>query len=227
VNIDPVEKLIVVPERFDIAESWRRGLSQRPDLRRLRLDLERRDINLRYLRNRIYPAIDLVGSYGHNGLDRRPVSSERQIGGVFQDELRGNSPYYSAGVVFSVPLSTRGPRNAFKASKAEKEQANLLAKRQEQEILVEIDNALKTAQSNLERIEATRTARQYAESALSAEQKKLEAGKSTSFIVLELQRDLTAARSQEIRALADYNKALAQLAFSEGESLERHHVTVK
>jgi len=42
-------------------------------------------------------------------------------------------------------------------------------------------------------VDATREARIYAEAALSAEQKKLESGKSTSFVVLQLTKDLTAA----------------------------------
>jgi outer membrane protein len=62
---------------------------------------------------------------------------------------------------------------------------------------------------------------------LAAEQKKLENGKSTSFFVLQFQRDLTVRRSEEIRALADYNNALAQLAWREGTTLERHHIQVK
>ncbi|NDB76090.1 MAG: hypothetical protein EB141_10670, partial [Verrucomicrobia bacterium] len=53
------------------------------------------------------------------------------------------------------------------------------------------------------------------------EEKKLANGKSTSFFVLQLQRDLTAARSAEIRALADYNKALAALSKSEGTTLDK------
>jgi len=44
--------------------------------------------------------------------------------------------------------------------------------------------------------------------------------------VLQLQRDLTAARSSEIRALADYNIALSQLALSEGTTLERRKISL-
>ena len=65
-------------------------------------------------------------------------------------------------------------------------------------------------------MDSTRQARLYAEEALQAEQTKLEHGKSTSFVVLQLQNNLTAARSAEIRALADYNIALEQLAFDDG-----------
>ena len=48
---------------------------------------------------------------------------------------------------------------------------------------------------------------------------KTQSGKSTSFEVLQLQRDLTAARSSEIRALADYNIALSRLALDVGVAL--------
>jgi len=100
----------------------------------------------------------------------------------------------------------------------------LTLKQKEQGILTEIDNAVIAARTSYERVGSTREARLYAEAALEAEQKKLENGKSTSFVVLQLQRDLTAARSAEISALADYNKSLAVLAHSEGSTLERRKI---
>ena len=60
-----------------------------------------------------------------------------------------------------------------------------------------------------------------------AEQTKMENGKSASFFVLQLQRDLTSARSEEIRALAEYNKSLAQLALREGSVLQRHKLEME
>ena len=67
---------------------------------------------------------------------------------------------------------------------------------------------------------------QFAQQALDAEQKKLENGKSTSFFVLELQRNLTDARAAEIQALAEYNRAQAELYFREATILERNKITV-
>jgi HAE1 family hydrophobic/amphiphilic exporter-1 len=93
--------------------------------------------------------------------------------------------------------------------------------------MVQIDDAVKFIRSSFERVEATRAARAFAQEALSAEQKKLENGKSTSFLVLQAQRDLTQRRSEEIKALADYNNALAQLAWREGTTLERHKIQMK
>jgi len=93
--------------------------------------------------------------------------------------------------------------------------------------MVTIENDIATANTRFQQVTATREARVYAEAALEAEQKKLESGKSTSFVVLQLTRDLTSARSAEISALANYNISLSQLALDEGTTLERRHVTLQ
>jgi len=45
--------------------------------------------------------------------------------------------------------------------------------------------------------------------------------------VLSLQRNLTSARSEEIRALTEYNRALAQLALAEGSTLDRNRIKLE
>ena len=92
--------------------------------------------------------------------------------------------------------------------------------------MVSIDNAIKLLQSRFQQVEATRQARLFAQDALSAEQKKYENGKSTSFLVLQAQRDLTSRRFEEIQALADYNKALSGLSQAEGGTLERNNLNL-
>lgn len=219
VTILPTEKLLAVPEKFDLQESWRLGVTRRPELQRLRLDLEKRDIILKYQRNQLFPVLDVTGSYGRNGL-------ANDFGGVLEDTRRGDNPNYTVGVVVSIPLSLRGPKNAYNATKAEKEQAILRYQKQEQDILVAIENAIGNAQNSFERVKASAEASEYANAALQAEQKKLESGKSTSFNVLQLQRDVTARLSEEIRALADYNQALADISLQEATTLDRHHFSV-
>jgi len=103
----------------------------------------------------------------------------------------------------------------------------LKLKQLEQNVMVEIDNAVKAAQSAWESVDATQKAHTYAEAALNAEQGKYAAGKSTTFTVLQLQNNLTSARSQEIRALANYNEALANLAAAEGSTLQRRNLDLE
>jgi HAE1 family hydrophobic/amphiphilic exporter-1 len=68
---------------------------------------------------------------------------------------------------------------------------------------------------------STKQSRLFAELALEAKQRLLDNGRTTSFEVVQLQRDLTTARLNELAALAQYNQALAQLALDEGTTLER------
>lgn len=220
IKLEPGEPMVAVMEDFDLQSSWQRGLAQRPELLQARADIERRDIELRYRRNQIYPSLNVEASYGQTGRNT-------DFGEAFTDLLERNANNHYIGFVFSMPLYNRGAKNSYQSSRAEKMQALLRLKKQEQDVVVAIDEAVNLAQSNHERIDATRQARLYAEAALDAEEKKLASGKSTSFVVLQLQRDLTNARSAEIRALADYRKALATLAQARGATLERNQINLQ
>ena len=145
----------------------------------------------------------------------------------FEDFRSGDQPSWSAGASISFPLGNQAARATYKKSKLTADQLLLTLKKQEQTILVQIDEAINMARTSLDRVESTRQARLYAEQALAAEQKKLDSGKSTSFVVLQLQRDLTSARSDEIRRRADYNQALAALYQAEGSTLERKNIHVE
>jgi outer membrane protein TolC len=102
-----------------------------------------------------------------------------------------------------------------------------MLKKLEQTIMTTIDNDINQARSSYQQVAATSAAREYATDALDAEQKKLQSGKSTTYTVLQMQRDLTMARGNEIQALATYNKALAQLSLDEGSTLKRLSINVE
>jgi outer membrane protein TolC len=220
VTLIPAEKLQEEPQPLNLRDSWLRALAQRPDYRAQLLDLERLDLLVRLRRNQLFPTLDLVGGYGRRGFDN--ASFNRAV----RDLERGVAPNHYFGVLFSVPLSRQAERNEHAATRAQREQADLRLKRFEQDIIVEIDNAVRAVRSAHERIELRRLARVTSEDALFVEQRRLEAGTSRTYNVLLLQRDLTAARSAEIRALAEYNRALARLAFEQGTTLEHHQITL-
>jgi outer membrane protein len=219
-DIQPAETLEAPLQLFDLQDSWNKGMSGRPDLLQTRLNLEQQGIYLKYDRNQLFPELDLIGSYGYTGAGREFDPALDQTG-------EGNRPFYSYGAQLTVPLGNLGPRNQYKAAKATLQQVVLQLKQLEQNVMVQIDNAVKQAQSTYESVDATRQARIYAEAAFDAEQKKYAVGKSTTFTVLQLQTALTTARSNEIRALANYNEALANLAAQEGSTLERNGINIE
>lgn len=218
-RLEPTEKLLPLAETFNLTESWNKALAARADYKQLKEELERQNLILKYDYNQLFPALDLIGSLGRSGLAATLGNSVEQIRG-------GDFPRWSGGAVLTVPLTMRRERNVYKRDKAAQKQALLQLKKLEEDILAQVDDSMAAAQSNFQRIQATRAAREFAEAALQAEQTKLENGKSTTFVVLQLQSNLTRARSSEIQALADYQKSLANLYFREGTTLERNKIVI-
>jgi outer membrane protein len=217
--IQPTATLTAMMQLFDLQDSWNKGMTERPDLLQARLNVEKQGIQLKFDYNQLYPSLDLIGSYGYNG-------SGDNFSGTFNEFDQANTPFWSYGAQFSMPLSNVGARNTYKAGKVTLKQLLLQLKQLEQTVMVEIDNAVKQAQSDYEAVDAQREARIHAEAALDAEQKKYAVGKSTTFTVLQLQNTLTTDRANEIRALANYNEDLANLAAEEGSTLERNGIVL-
>ncbi len=214
---DPLEAT-ETPVRRD--ESWARALAQRPDVRQFQLELAKHDVQVRYRFNQLFPSLDVVGSYGSHAVDHTYSEAWDQMHDF-------SHPHYSYGVVLSYPLSNRAARSAYRASQTEREASELRLKQLEQDVLIQVDDAVNFVESAFQRVSATRQARIHAEAALAAEQQKLANGESTSFVVLEMQNRLTSAHGAEIRALADYHEALVRLAFADGSTLERNRLDVQ
>jgi outer membrane protein TolC len=220
VTVQPTDALLAIPQQFNLQESWRVGLAMRPDLLQVKLNLAKQGYVVRYQKNQLYPQLDLVGSYGF-------AASSAEFSGALSQINSADNPFYSVGAQLTFPLGNTGARNSYKSAKVTKEQIDLQFRQIQQATLIKIENAMAVAETSLQRVTATREARLYSESALEAEQTKLDKGKSTTFVVLQLQKDLTSARSAEIRALADYNIALARLAQNEGSTLERRLISLQ
>ena len=219
VEFSAAGKLEAKPVQVNMEAIGERALVDRPDLRQARLALARQGITVAHQRNQTLPALDLVGGYGV------AASDEESRGDVIDQLESADEPYWSAGVTLTVPLGNRAAKSRHAQSLAAEEKLRLQLQQLEETALVEVDDAAAAVATGLERVQATREAREYAEQALQAEQRRLDSGKSTSFIVLQLQRDLTQARNSEILALVDYNLQLSALALAEGTMLERHDVT--
>jgi outer membrane protein TolC len=219
-TIVPTDHLLSVPPDASRDESFNSALRNRPDLEQARLALEKADVEIHFRRNQLYPAVDAFGHYGGQGVGE-------DLSGSTDTTLHFRNPVYWYGVVLSMPLSNLKERSDYHASKAFKEMAQLQLQKAEQSVLLDVANALTRVQSRFAQVGSTRKARQFAESALAAEEKKLSNGLTTTFVVLQLQETLTAARTAEVLALADYNNSLAQLDFARGTMLERHKLAVE
>ncbi|MDH4027969.1 MAG: TolC family protein [Nitrospirota bacterium] len=215
IEIRPADTPTVAAVTPDPEESFREGLENRPDYEKIKTEMDKSDITVQYAKNRKFPNIDLEASYGYNGVGSSLGDST--------DTMTDN-PVWSLGVMVKFPLGNNKAKGDMRAAKLEAEQGLLNLKKLEQDIIVEIDNAIRDLETNKQRISAAKISTRLAEESLKAEELKLKEGLSTSHNVLQFQDDLTAAKSREISAVIDYNKSLAELSRVKGVVLKEEGI---
>lgn len=193
------------------------ALSARPDYLELKAALEKQRIVLKYSADQSWPEVDLEASYGFNGL-----------GDSFSNSFEGldANPEWSVGLLFKYPLGNRAARGEHLAARLRMRQAVLKLKRLEQEIVLGLVAASRNLETGLGRVRAADEAVRLAEQTLDAEEKKLEAGRSTTFNVLQIQEDLLAAKLKKIDAVSAYNAALAAYYAQKGTLAEELGVRI-
>jgi outer membrane protein TolC len=101
-----------------------------------------------------------------------------------------------------------------------------MLKQQEQNIYLEIKRAVRAVETNYQRVEAYKVARELRQQQLEAEEEKLKVGLTTPYFVLQYQRDLANAQTTELQAIIDYNLSLADLSRAMGISLEEKNISM-
>jgi outer membrane protein len=223
----PVDRPSVVIMPFDSLDSIRLGLENRPEYLQSKLQLEINHIYLKYYKNQLLPQVDLTASYGFNANNQGINEDFSQLRGNIDSVTSGVNPAWSAGLTVTVPLGNITNRGYYRQYKLAVEQALLLLKQTEQNIIVGVENQVIEARNKGKLIiSAQATTRLRLESYL-AEVEKLKAGTSTTYTVLQMQRDLNTARVAELQAINTYNQALVALSLQEGTILKRSGVSVE
>jgi HAE1 family hydrophobic/amphiphilic exporter-1 len=154
---------------------------------------------------------DLLGGYGK--------SLENLAANKFNN--------FRVGVQISLPLRNRTAEANLGRSLVEGERIATQREQLEQSIQVDVRNALQVVRSAEARLRAAGIARQAGAQQYLSEQRKLDAGQSTVFLVLERQTALTTARGNELRAQTDLNKAIAELQRATGNALTVNNIVVR
>jgi len=133
---------------------------------------------------------------------------------------------FRVGVSISLPLHNRTAAGQLGHSLIEGKRIATQREQLEQLIQVEVRNALQSLATAEARLRSAAVARSTAEQQYESEKRKLDAGQSTVFLVLERQTALATARGNELRAQTDLNKAIAELQRATGNSLTANNVVV-
>jgi len=214
----------------------------RPELGRVKLQKEINVLDLQYFRNQTRPLIDLTGSFTTTGLAGTkvpctqpnpancPVVPTNLIGGYGQDLnnlSRFSTREINVAVQISLPIRNRTAKANLAAAQIQKDQLDASYRSQEQAVEMDVRNAAQAVDTAQKRVVASRLARESAEQQLAGEQKLYDVGRSTTFLLLQRQQELTAARTNELQAQTDYNKALADLQRATSATLRVNNVVVE
>lgn len=180
-----------------LEQSIIQALQNRPDLQQ---QLSQRSVSEQRRRqalSQLGPQISLIASY--DLLDQ------------FNDQISVTDGY-SVGVRASLNLYDGGAARARAAQEsrniaiAETNFAN-----QRNLIRFEVEQAFSELQSNLENVQTANTALEQAREALRLARLRFQAGVGTQTDVIAAENDLTQSEGNRIRAILDYNRALAQI----------------
>ena len=108
----------------------------------------------------------------------------------------------------SYPIGESIEQANYARAKLERQQSDSRLKSAEARAIQQVRDAAWKIEMNSKRIETTQAARELAEQRLDAERKRLEVGMSTSFLVIQAQRDLAQAKTNELSAVLAYDLAL-------------------
>ncbi|HEX6715950.1 MAG TPA: TolC family protein [Pyrinomonadaceae bacterium] len=154
---------------------------------------------------------DLLGGYGQS----------------IQNLLANRYGTVKVGVQISLPLRNRTAEANLGRTLVEAERIGTQREQIEQTIQVDVRNALQSVRSTEARLRAATATREANEQQFASEQRKLDAGQSTVFLVLERQNALTESRGQELKAQTDLNKAIADLQRATGNALNVNSIVVR
>jgi outer membrane protein len=218
----------------------RQAIETRPDLAQARLQVENARTAAEGSRNALLPALDVVFSARSNALagevnplviaGASPHVPDSRFVGDFRDALaqigRVTFPDYGVAVQMNIPLRQRAASADLARDRIAIRQQELRLEVLHKQVAVEVQNAVIAVAQARATLESAAREREYQERALAAEEERLGVGVSTTYLVIQYQRDLAQAHSAEAAARAGYSIARAALDRATGRLLDQYGVVV-
>ncbi len=196
-------------------QSVRLAMDSRHDFLMQKKLLEREGVQLVYAQNQALPRIDLVASYGRNGLAYSASTA------FSTDAMRGY-PGWSMGLQMQIPLGeNRQGRADIAAANLRRENALLAIKALEVQIANDIDTSLKMRASAAERWSHWQDVARREQQQLELERKRFSAGRSEMREILMREEKTVNSRLMVLEQQVAFAKAQVILESAQGTLLQR------
>jgi len=204
----------------DVEGAVANALGGRFDLARAQHDLDNAKTNVEYLGNQRLPDVRLETSYRGSGLGGTEflrtggfpgvVTGTRNtgFGNALGQAFTPDYPTWSFGVTVSYPLGHSYEEASFARADVERRQAAQRMASLRLETVETVRRVARQVQSTAERVDSARAAASLAERRTTDEQRRFDAGLSTTFLVTQAQRDLLQAQVSLLQTILDHQSAL-------------------
>lgn len=190
---------------------------RRPEMRMAELQIESAQLEEDRARHDMLPQFDVTGSYMQGGRDHQ---LRETLYGIRDKQ----DTSFSYGVQGAIPLGNRAARGAYQRAHLSRREFEQRKTQARQTVEMNVHLAHRAVETNQILVESTRQACRLQEANVAAEEKRLQLGVSTSYQVLKIQEDLTAARTQQVQAEVALEKARIDLLAAEGRLLEERGI---
>ena len=211
------------PQDSDIpsqAEAMATAMRNRPEIARAEGSILNQKIVTEFTKNNLKPSLNIFAQYVGASLDG-------VLGGAFGQLGRFQFPEYAVGISLTIPLLNRGAQADDVRAKLELRQSETVLQRTRNQIQLEVRNALIGVMQARAQAGAASKALELSRQTFDAEQRKLQAGISTPYNVIQIQRDFEQAQFAEVAARANYAKARVALDRVTGMTLESHGIPLE
>ncbi len=246
----PVDAVDLKAPVISLNDAITAAMENRPELELNEVQKSINEVDRRFYRNQTLPQIDLVASYTSAGVGgslnpdfqapfplpcttdpNSPACQQQQAnlqvltGNPYSGVFSNRYPTYRVGVTINLPLfGDKTARAQLGRSLVEGERIAAQREQVEQIIQVEVRNAIQTVRTAEARLRSAAISRENSARQYESEQRKLDAGQSDIYAVLERQTALMTARSTELRAQTELNKAIADLERATGNALKANDI---
>ena len=202
--------------RLDLTQDLQTAFDSRPDYRMRKLMVEREGVQLVFAQNQKLPRIDLVASYGQNGLSQ-------SVRSALAPGRTADYPSWSIGLQISVPLGENRQAAAdLRAAQIRREDALLGLKAVESSLASDIDSSHAVIRSSIERHRLFAEIADRESRLAQALRQKLLAGRvDMRELLISEERVINSRTAMQEQAVA-HAKGLALLALATGTLLERY-----
>jgi outer membrane protein len=219
-RIEPTEPISFRPTPVDPEAAVSNALQKRADLLASRKQLESNDVNIRYFKNQALPDVNASVTYFAQAIGGTaflrgegfpgPIIGEveKSYPSTLRTMFAGDFPTWTLQMQVNYPIGYSNADASLARVRLQDQQSRKQLQSQELQVATQIRDYARQVQTNSKRVDATRASRTLAERRLEAEEKKFQAGMTTSFLVFQAQRDLNQARNNELQALLDYFKSV-------------------